>query len=142
MDNRTARRTAEKAARDLVATRAAVVGDLGVASAERTDQAAAVTAAQQYGQKLLRAAQEQSEQLVAAAQQNAEDATARYADAHQRALAAGWTSSDLDDLGFALRTATARRRRTPTDTPGPTTAGPAGSSHSATGLAEGDSRVA
>ncbi len=49
MDSRTARRAAEKAARDLVATRAAVVGDLGVASAERTNRAAAVTTAQQHG---------------------------------------------------------------------------------------------
>lgn len=124
MDSRTARRAAEKAARDLVATRAAVVGDLGVARAERADWAAAVTTAQQHGQELVRAAREQADRLLAVAQQDADDATTRYADAHHRALAAGWTSSDLDALGLAPVPATGRRRRTPTGTPGPATAGP------------------
>ena len=42
MDSRTARRTAEKAARNLITDRAALVGELGVATAERTQLASGV----------------------------------------------------------------------------------------------------
>ncbi len=53
MDARDARRAAETAARDLINTRAALIGELGVAAARHTDTTTGVTRAQHHAQALL-----------------------------------------------------------------------------------------
>ena len=53
MDARDASRAAEKAARDLINTRAALIGELGVAAARHTDTTTGVTRAQHHAQALL-----------------------------------------------------------------------------------------
>jgi hypothetical protein len=111
MDSRTARRAAEKAARDLIATRAALVGELGVAAAERTQLATDVTAATDRGRELITAAEAEAARLVAAAQDLVADGEQRYADAYTAATAAGWAPADLTTLGFPPCAPTTRRRR-------------------------------
>jgi hypothetical protein len=112
MDSRTARRAAEKAARDLIATRAALVGELGVAAAERTQLIADVTTATDRGRELIAAAEAEAAHLVAAARHLVADGEQRYTDAYTAATTAGWTPADLTALGYPPATTnTARRRR-------------------------------
>ena len=116
MDSRTARRTAEKAARDLITSRAALVGELGVTQAERTRLAQEVLAATEHGRQLVAAAQAEAARLVAAAQDLVHDGEQRYADAYTAATTAGWTTGDLTALGFQPSPSTnPRRRRTTGD---------------------------
>lgn len=116
MDSRTARRTAEKAARDLVTTRAALVGEVGVAAAERTQLTDDITAATERGRQLVASAQAEAARLVAAAQDLVTAGEQRYTDAYTAATAAGWTPSDLTALGFPPATSTPTRRRRPAAT--------------------------
>lgn len=111
MDTRAARRTAEKAARDLIATRADVVGELAVAAAERAQLTDQITAATDRGQQLVTAAHAEADRLVASARDLAADSEQRYTDAHNAATAAGWSSTDLTTLGFQPSTHTGPRRR-------------------------------
>lgn len=115
MDTRTARRAAEKAARDLMNSRAALIGELAVASAERDQLDAAVTAAGDRGRQLVTAAQDEADQLLATAQAHVRDANQRYADLYNAATTSGWAPADLSALGFPSSLPGARRRRT---TPG------------------------
>ena len=111
MDSRTARRTAERAARDLITTRAALVGELGVATVERTQLAAGIVTASDRGRQLVADAETEADRLVAAAQELAAAGEQRYTDAYTAATAAGWTPADLTALGFPAGTPTPRRRR-------------------------------
>ena len=116
MDSRTARRAAEKAARDLMTSRAALVGELGVAHAERMRLAQDVHAAADHGRQLVANAQAEAARLVAAAQDLVHDGEQRYGDAYTAATTAGWTTGDLTALGFQPSPSTTpRRRRTAAD---------------------------
>ena len=122
MDTRTARRAAEKAARDLITTRAALVGELGVAAAERTALANDITAAIDRGRELVASAEAEAARLVATAQELAATGHERYTDAYTAATAAGWTPADLTALGYAPSTPSTprsprRRRPSPADSP-------------------------
>ncbi len=118
MDSRTARRTAEKAARDLITSRAAHVGELGVADAERTRLAQDVLTATDHGHQLVAAAQAEAARLVAAAQDLVHDGEQRYADAYTAATTAGWSTGDLSALGFQPSpTSNPRRRPTTVEPP-------------------------
>lgn len=120
MDSRSARRAAEKAARDLITNRAALVGELGVAAAERTQLAADVTAADERGRQLVADAEAQAARLVAAVQDLVADGEQRYADAYTAATAAGWAPSDLTALGFPPVATSSTRRRRPSPAQPPT----------------------
>lgn len=115
MDARVARRAAEKAARDLINHRAALVGDLGVLLAERPRLAEDVTTAQERGGQLVAAAQAQASALVDAARDLVHDGEQRYAHAHAHAYsaatAAGWAADDLAALGYQPAQTTSRPRR-------------------------------
>jgi len=113
MDTRAARRAAEKAARDLINKRAALVGELGVAQAERTQLDADVTAAAERGRQLVAAAEVEAGQLVETAQACVRDADQRYADVYSAVTAAGWAVADLTALGFPPRDGATPRRRRP-----------------------------
>jgi hypothetical protein len=111
MDARDARRAAEKAARDLINTRAALIGELGVAAARHTDTTTGVTHAHHHAQALLDEARRRGNQLVRDAQTAAEDTAAASAAAYDSATAAGWTPTELDQLGFPAPTPPGRRSR-------------------------------
>jgi len=113
MDSRTARRSAEKAARDLVNSRAAVVGELGVMYAERARLAEEMNAATARGRQLIADAQAEASGLVAAAQDFAQAGAQLYADAYEVAATGGWTAADLAALGFEPTSRGTRRRRAP-----------------------------
>ena len=111
MDARIARRTAEKAARELVNARSAVIGELGVAHAERLRLAADVDNAVEQGLRLKAAAAARAAELLAAAQDGERSGEERYTDALAAAVAAGWTMSDLRAIGFPDGRSTSGRRR-------------------------------
>ncbi len=121
MDARDARRAAEKAARDLISTRAALIGELGVAAARHTDTTNAVTDAQHHAEALLDEARRRGNQLVRDAQTAVEVTAAACAAAYDSATAAGWTPAELDQLGFP-GPAAPRRRTRPADRPASATA--------------------
>lgn len=127
MDNRTARRAAEKAARDLIAARAALIGELGVLQTEHarlTDDAAQVAA---RGRQLVADAEAEAARLLATAHGLTRDNEQRYSDAYTAAAAAGWTPADLAALGYQPTTGStaggtagsASRRRRPQPDPNP-----------------------
>ena len=116
MDTRAARRTAEKAARDLTTSRAALIGDLGVAQAERTQLDLDVTIAADRGQQLVTAAQADAARLLEVAHTQVRDADQRYADLYSAATTGGLTPADLTALGFPP-TNNPRRRRPDTAPP-------------------------
>ena len=111
MDTRAARRAAEKVARDLLNSRAAVVGDLAVAHADRARLADEVEAASKRGRDLVAAAEAEAARLLAAAQDEVGNGERRYADLYGAATAAGWTAADLAALGFPAGTAAGAKRR-------------------------------
>lgn len=111
MDTRVARRAAEKAARDLITSRAAVIGELGVVQAERAQLAQDVTAANARGRELVASAEAEATRLVDAAQDLVVDADQRYAHVYSAATGAGWTAADLNALGFQPDTEGSSRRR-------------------------------
>ena len=110
MDTRTARRAAEKAARDLINDRAALIGELAVARAERTQRDTDIAAAGERGRQLVAAAEAEAAALLDTAQAGVRHADQRYADVYSAATAAGWAAADLTALGFQPSN-NARRRR-------------------------------
>ncbi len=118
MDARDARRAAEKAARDLINTRAALIGELGVAAARHANTTTGLTHAQHHAEALLDEARRRGAQLVHDAQSAVDDAAAACAAAYSSATAAGWTPAELDQLGFPAPTP--RRRTRPADKPAST----------------------
>lgn len=117
MDARAARRAAEKAARDLISDRAALVGQLGVLQAERTYLADAVAAARVRARQLVIEAEAEGKRLVTAARELAQIGEQRYADAYGAATTGGWTPVDLTALGFTTANTAARRRQGRGDEP-------------------------
>lgn len=118
MDNRTARRAAERAARDLINSRAALVGELGVAAAERLQLSDEVNAAAGRGRQLVEAAEVEAARLLAGAHDLVMTGEQRYTDVYTAATAAGWAPADLTALGFASPgTATRQRRQARTAPP-------------------------
>ncbi len=125
MDSRTARRAAEKAARDLITSRAALVGELGVLHAERARLATDTDDATERGRQLVADAQAQAAHLVAAARDLSRDADQRYTHAYDAATSGGWTPTDLTALGFQPAQPAQpanRRRRSTSDAAPPLTA--------------------
>jgi hypothetical protein len=120
MDSRAARRAAEKAARNLMNERAALVGELGVMDAERRRLADEVAAAARRGRQLVADAEAEAARLVAAAQDVAQDGEQRYADVYGAATAEGWAPGDLKALGFAPSSNNPPRRRRSTPLPAET----------------------
>jgi len=116
MDARDARRAAEKAARDLINTRAALIGELGVAAARHTDTTNAVAHAQHQAEALLDEARCRGNQLIHDAQTAVDDTAGACAAAYDSATAAGWTPAELDQLGFPAPAAPRRHTR-PADKP-------------------------
>jgi hypothetical protein len=110
MNTRVTRRAVEKAARDLMNSRAAVVGELGVAGAERGRLAEEVDAATALGRQLVAQAEAEAARLVTAAEERAEQGAQNFADAYAAATAAGWAPADLAALGFEPRPSRRRRR--------------------------------
>ncbi len=113
MDARRARRAAEKAARDLINSRAALVGELGVMHAERARLAEEVKAAAEQGRQLIADAEAEASSLVTSAQDLSRAGDQLYADAYQVAATGGWTAADLTTLGFEPASIGPRRRRAP-----------------------------
>jgi hypothetical protein len=109
MDTRIARRAAEKAARDLMKARSAVIGDLGVVNAERLRLAADVDTAAEEGRRLRTAAETRASELRAAARDVARAGEQRYVEALAAAVSAGWTLEDLSSMGFQDVRAPSRR---------------------------------
>ncbi len=118
MDTRAARRAAEKAARHLMNSRAALVGELGVLHADRARLAQDVVDAASRGRQLIADAEAEAARLVAAAQNLAQDGEQRYADAYSAATTGGWAPADLHALGFQpVNGSGSRRRRVAVDQP-------------------------
>lgn len=100
MDVRVTRRAAEKAARTLINDRAGLVGELGVADAERTRLATNLEAAVARGRDLVTAADQEAARLLAEAQNDLADSETRYAAARTAATDGGWLTADLAALGY------------------------------------------
>ena len=113
MDTRTARRAAEKAARDLINDRAALIGELAVARAERSQLDINIAAAGERGRQLVAAAEAEAAGLLDTAQAGVRHADQRYADVYSAATAAGWAAADLTALGFQPAPTRTRRRTSP-----------------------------
>jgi hypothetical protein len=111
MDTRIARRAAEKAARDLMKARSAVIGDLGVVNAERLRLLAEVDTAAEEGRRLRTAAETRASEVLIAAREVARLGEQRYVEALAIAKSAGWTLEDLNSMGFPDVRAPSRRRR-------------------------------
>lgn len=114
MEARTARRSAEKAARDLIRSRAAFVGELAALHSDRLRLTHDVTTAAARGEQLVEEAKAEAASRLAVASELAQDGERRYADAHAAAVAAGWTTADLAALGFPAARRKGRRRGQPT----------------------------
>ena len=100
-DMRAARRTAERAAREALATTmVGSVGDLGEAAAARLDLADAVIAAQQKRADLVEAARREAGVLVDAARARVRDGEAAYEQAWAAACRSGWTPAALKQMGY------------------------------------------
>lgn len=100
-DKRNIRRDAERKARealggDLVTT----VGDLAMATADRTAATQSVTQARTRGNELMAAAQQQADKLVAAAQHGLDSIEEQYSNHYTAAREAGWTTTQLRALGY------------------------------------------
>ena len=116
-DVRGARRAAEKAARErLGGPLIAAVGQLGVAVAERHAAGEQVGVAEDRAREHVRRAQQEAEEMVAAARAQVTVTEDSYRQAHDAAVAAGWSPAALSDMGYPAPTAT-RRTRAQTTTP-------------------------
>ena len=100
MDLREARRAAEKAARDRVSERVRLAGELGVLAQRRIEMEHGVDVALERARALMQAAKESGQRLVDAASASLDEASSQYENAYAAALYAGWTTADLDDIGF------------------------------------------
>jgi hypothetical protein len=120
---RAARRTAERAAREALATTmVGSVGDLGEAAAARLDLADAVTAAQQKKAEMVEAARREAGVLVEAARARVRDGEAAYEQAWAAACRSGWTPAALKQMGYQPP-ARQRDRSAPASGAEPTAAG-------------------
>lgn len=128
-DVKQTRRQAERAARELIVARTAVIGDLAVAHAAVLAADRAIQAAKTAQSTRLEQTRRDTEAAIAAAVQTRTDACTSYGAAARSALAAGWTRQELHTLGHADAVPTAptapaaaaaaaepRPRRTPTPT--------------------------
>ena len=109
-DLRTARRTAEKLAREaLGGTLLGAAGELGVALARRAEAAEAIAAAAENAREIVRAAEAEAAAVVDRARQEATEADTGYAAAWRAATTAGWAPVQLRGMGYP-RPVTPRRR--------------------------------
>jgi hypothetical protein len=109
-DLRTARRTAEKLARDaLGGTLLGAAGELGVALARRAEAAGTIAAAAERAREIVRAAEAEAAAVVDRASQEATEADTGYAAAWRAATTAGWAPAQLRGMGYP-RPVTPRRR--------------------------------
>jgi len=109
-DLRTARRTAEKLARDaLGGTLLGAAGELGVALARRAEAAEAIAAAAERAREIVRAAEAEAAVVVDRARQEATEADTGYAAAWRAATTVGWAPAQLRGMGYP-RPVTPRRR--------------------------------
>lgn len=102
MDLREARRAAEKAARDRIAERVRLVGELGVLAQRRFEMERAVQSAQERADALIQAAKESGQRIVDTASHHLAEASQQYESAYAAALSAGWAAADLDGIGFTI----------------------------------------
>ena len=100
-DVKQARRQAERAARELIVARTAVIGDLAVAHAAVLAADRAIQAAKTAQSTRLEQTRRETEEATAAAVQTRTDACTSYGAAARSALAAGWTRQELHTLGHA-----------------------------------------
>ena len=120
-DAREARRAAEKAARDrLAGPLISAAGELGVAVAQRHTAAAGVAEVQRRAREHVQRAQQEAEQMLTDARAQVTAADTEYRRAHTAALAAGWSTAALHDMGYAAPPTPKRTRTTPTTTTAPT----------------------
>lgn len=117
VETRSARQTAQRAARALVAGRTSAVGDLAARHAELNRALQGIAAARDRGDQLVQAARQRAQQLLEDAEQHTVTQRARYTAARQAALDAGWTSNDLTTLGYAASTGIAKHRPQPAGAP-------------------------
>ena len=111
-DARSARRSAEKVAREALAgCMVGAAGELGVAQGRRQEAADAVAFAAEAGQRLVQAAQIEAAALRERAQAEVAAADAGYAGAWQAARDAGWTPALLRGMGYSQPAATRLARR-------------------------------
>src|SRR5664280_2535765 len=109
-DLRTARRTAEKLARDaLGGTLLGAAGELGVALARRAEAAEAIAAAAENAREIVRAAEAEAAAVVDRARHEATEADTGYAAAWREATTVGWAPAQLRGMGYP-RPVTPRRR--------------------------------
>ena len=100
MDLREARRAAEKAARDRISERVRLAGELGVLAQRRLEMEQGVDVALERANALMQAAKDSGQRLVDAASARLDEASSQYESAYAAALSAGWTTADLDEIGF------------------------------------------
>lgn len=100
-DVKQTRRQAERAARELIVARTAVIGDLAVAHAAVLAADRAIQAAKTAQSTRLEQTRRDTEAAIAAAVQTRTDASTSYGAAASSALAAGWTRQELHTLGHA-----------------------------------------
>jgi hypothetical protein len=113
-DLRTARRTAEKLARDaLGGTLLGAAGELGVALARRAEAAEAIAAAAENAREIVRAAEAEAAAVVDRARQEATEADTGYATAWRAATTAGWAPAQLRGMGYPRPAAPRRRAAAP-----------------------------
>jgi hypothetical protein len=99
-DAREARRSAEKAARDLINDRAALIGDLGTSAHHRATTKDGVATARAEGALLIAAARAQAATLVTTATDAVASADQAYAAAYTAALTGGWQRSELKTMKY------------------------------------------
>ena len=110
MDMREARRTAEKAARELLGgPLITAAGALGVAVAAQQTAANGVLTAQERAQQHLQQAQREANQIITDARTQISTADDDYRKAHQAAVTAGWAPAALTDMGYPSPSITAKR---------------------------------
>ena len=117
MDMREARRTAEKAARDLLGgPLITAAGALGVAVAAQQAAADGVNAAHDQAQQHLQQAQREADEIITDARAQVGTAEDGYRQAHQAAVTAGWAPSALADMGYPPPGHTTKRAKAQTAT--------------------------
>ena len=116
--NSKTRRAAEAAARDALATTmVGVIGELGVANAERQQADTRKADADHRAEQIMAVARAEAAHVRAEAATAIQSAEGTYAAAWQAARDAGWSSAQLTAMGYT-RPATTRRAR-PTHSPAP-----------------------
>lgn len=108
-DLRNVRRSAERAARELMSVKLALVGDLGAAQMAQATATGGVDEARAEGRALVDRARQEGDRLVTQARRAAEETAAQYAETYAAAVAGGWTPDDLLGLGYSSPPRTRRR---------------------------------